>query len=129
MDFIISGIAAFFDWLGLIQDSRALPAALQFECGPEADDRCHDYYGPDSFIGRLLVQCRVLQTTFHIIAVYFGSVGIKTQDISGMQPLLILWDYYSHLIVYLFFDRITLLIVHPVNFRLLKVKVNLLLIR
>lgn len=35
-------------------------------------------YGPDSFVGRL---CSVLQgstdTTFYVLAVYFGSVGVR----------------------------------------------------
>ena len=39
-------------------------------------------YGPDSLIGRMAsVMNGSTDTTFYILAVYFGSVGIKMSDI------------------------------------------------
>jgi spore maturation protein SpmA len=83
MDFIIDGITAFFSWLGL--DTRftaALPVALMKPLsGSGARGLMVDAmttYGPDSFIGRLACTMQgTTDTTFYIIAVYFGSVGIK----------------------------------------------------
>jgi spore maturation protein SpmB len=83
MDFIISGITAFFSWLGL--DTRftgALPVAFMKPLsGSGARGLMVDAmttYGPDSFIGRLACTMQgTTDTTFYIIAVYFGSVGIK----------------------------------------------------
>ena len=76
---IESGVEA----LGLNSDFvGALPVALMKPLsGPGARGMmldCFAHFGPDSFIGHL---ASVLQgctdTTFYILAVYFGSVGIK----------------------------------------------------
>ena len=86
------------DWVG------ALPVAIMKPLsGPGARGmmlQCFDSYGVDSFIGHL---SSVLQgctdTTFYILAIYFGSVGIRKYrhavscgllaDISGMVAAII----------------------------------------
>jgi spore maturation protein SpmA len=83
MDFIISGIAKFFAWLGV--DTRftgALPVAFMKPLsGIGARGLMIDAmrtHGADSFIGRLACTMQgTTDTTFYIVAVYFGSVGIK----------------------------------------------------
>jgi spore maturation protein SpmA len=83
MDYLISGITSFFAWLGL--DTRftgALPVALMKPLsGSGARGLMVDAmttHGPDSFVGRLACTMQgTTDTTFYIIAVYFGSVGIK----------------------------------------------------
>ena len=83
MDFIIAGIAQFFAWLGI--DTRftgALPVAFMKPLsGSGARGLMVDAmttHGADSFIGRLACTMQgTTDTTFYIIAVYFGSVGIK----------------------------------------------------
>jgi spore maturation protein SpmA len=83
MDFIIAGVSHFFAWLGL--DTRftgALPVAFMKPLsGSGARGLMIDAMktnGPDSFIGRLSCTMQgTTDTTFYIIAVYFGSVGIK----------------------------------------------------
>ncbi|MBG0859750.1 MAG: spore maturation protein, partial [Bacteroidales bacterium] len=83
MDFIIAGITQFFAWLGL--DTRftaALPVAFMKPLsGSGARGLMVDAmttYGADSFIGRLACTMQgTTDTTFYILAVYFGSVGIK----------------------------------------------------
>lgn len=83
MDFLIAGITQFFAWLGL--DTRftgALPVAFMKPLsGSGARGLMVDAmttYGADSFIGRLACTMQgTTDTTFYIIAVYFGSVGIK----------------------------------------------------
>jgi spore maturation protein SpmA len=83
MDFIIAGIAKFFAWLGV--DTRftaALPVAFMKPLsGSGARGLMIDAmttHGADSFIGRLACTMQgTTDTTFYIVAVYFGSVGIK----------------------------------------------------
>jgi spore maturation protein SpmA len=83
MDFIISGIAKFFSWIGF--DTRftsALPVAFMKPLsGSGARGLMVDAmttFGADSFVGRLACTMQgTTDTTFYIIAVYFGSVGIK----------------------------------------------------
>jgi spore maturation protein SpmA len=83
MDFIIAGIARFFSWLGV--DTRftgALPVAFMKPLsGSGARGLMIDAMktnGADSFIGRLACTMQgTTDTTFYIVAVYFGSVGIK----------------------------------------------------
>ena len=83
MDFIIAGIAKFFSWLGV--DTRftgALPVAFMKPLsGSGARGLMIDAMktnGADSFIGRLACTMQgTTDTTFYIVAVYFGSVGIK----------------------------------------------------
>jgi spore maturation protein SpmA len=111
MDFIIAGIAKFFEWLGV--DTRftgALPVAFMKPLsGSGARGLMIDAmttYGPDSFIGRLSCTMQgTTDTTFYIIAVYFGSVGIKNTRYSiGCGLLADLAGFTAAILVaYLFF--------------------------
>jgi spore maturation protein SpmA len=111
MDFIISGISSFFAWLGV--DTRftgALPVAFMKPLsGSGARGLMVDAmttYGPDSFVGRLACTMQgTTDTTFYIIAVYFGSVGIKnTRYAIGCGLLADLVGFTAAiLIAYLFF--------------------------
>lgn len=83
MDFIIDGISKGVALLGINTDFiGALPTALMKPLsGSGARGMMIDTmttYGADSFVGRLacIVQGST-ETTFYILAVYFGSVGIK----------------------------------------------------
>jgi len=83
MDFIVTGFDRFFSWLGV--DTRftgALPVAFMKPLsGSGARGLMIDAmttHGADSFIGRLSCTLQgATDTTFYILAVYFGSVGIK----------------------------------------------------
>jgi spore maturation protein SpmA len=83
MDFIVAGFEKIFAWLGF--DTRftgALPVAFMKPLsGSGARGLMIDAmttHGADSFIGRLSCTLQgATDTTFYIIAVYFGSVGIK----------------------------------------------------
>ena len=83
MDYIISGVSSFFSWLGVDTDFiPALPTALMKPLsGSGARGMMVDAmntYGADSFVGRLASTVQgATDTTFYILAVYFGSVGIK----------------------------------------------------
>lgn len=83
MDFIISGFASLFAWLGFDTEfTKALPVAFMKPLsGSGARGLMVDAmttYGADSFVGRLACTLQgSTDTTFYIIAVYFGSVGIK----------------------------------------------------
>ncbi|MCX6326976.1 MAG: hypothetical protein NT144_10075 [Bacteroidia bacterium] len=83
MDFIIAGIAKFFAWLGVdTQFTGALPVAFMKPLsGSGARGLMIDAmttHGADSFLGRLACTMQgTTDTTFYIVAVYFGSVGIK----------------------------------------------------
>jgi len=111
MDFIIAGIAQFFTWLGL--DTRftgALPVAFMKPLsGSGARGLMVDAmttHGADSFIGRLACTMQgTTDTTFYIIAVYFGSVGIKNTRYSiGCGLLADLAGFTAAILVaYLFF--------------------------
>ncbi|MGB8490385.1 MAG: nucleoside recognition domain-containing protein [Bacteroidales bacterium] len=111
MDFVISGIAHFFAWLGF--DTRftgALPVAFMKPLsGSGARGLMVDAmrtYGPDSFVGRLSCTMQgTTDTTFYIIAVYFGSVGIKnTRHAIGCGLLADLAGFTAAVLVaYLFF--------------------------
>jgi len=83
MDLLVSGIGAVVALLGLNTDwVPALPTALMRPLsGAGARGMMIDamvQYGADSFVGRLvsIVQGST-DTTFYILAVYFGSVNIK----------------------------------------------------
>ena len=83
MDLLISGVGAFFGWIGLNTDFvPALPTALMKPLsGSGARGLMIDAmktYGVDSFVGRLVCVLQgATDTTFYILAVYFGNVGIK----------------------------------------------------
>jgi len=113
MDFIISGIAGFFGWLGVdTKFTGALPVAFMKPLsGSGARGLMVDAmatYGPDSFIGRLACTMQgTTDTTFYIIAVYFGSVGIKnTRYAIGCGLLADLAGFTAAILVaYLFFGQ------------------------
>ncbi len=113
MDFIISGIAGFFEMLGIDTEfTGALPVAFMKPLsGSGARGLMVDAmatYGPDSFTGRLACTMQgTTDTTFYIIAVYFGSVGIKnTRYAIGCGLLADLVGFTAAiLIAYLFFGQ------------------------
>ena len=83
MDYIIGGVRTLVGWCGI--DSEfvgALPTALMKPLsGSGARGMMVDAmttYGADSFIGRMACVFQgSTDTTFYILAVYFGSVGIS----------------------------------------------------
>ncbi|HCC70326.1 MAG TPA: hypothetical protein DEQ09_04135, partial [Bacteroidales bacterium] len=83
MDMLISGIKHLLDSVGIDSSfTGALPTALMKPLsGAGARGMMVDAmstYGADSFVGRLSSTVQgATDTTFYIIAVYFGSVGIK----------------------------------------------------
>lgn len=82
MDYLIRGIAGLVDWCGIDSDFvGALPTALMKPLsGSGARGLMVDAmntYGADSFVGRLsCIFQGSTDTTFYILAVYFGSVGV-----------------------------------------------------
>lgn len=83
MDWMIAGFTWFFEVVGLNTDfTPALPAAFMKPLsGSGARGLMVDAmttYGADSFVGRVASTIQgATDTTFYILAVYFGSVGIK----------------------------------------------------
>ena len=111
MDFIIGLITKFFSWLGFdTRFTEALPVAFMKPLsGSGARGLMIDAmttHGADSFIGRLACAMQgTTDTTFYIIAVYFGSVGIKNTRYSiGCGLLADLAGFTAAILVsYLFF--------------------------
>ena len=112
MDYLISGISAIFAWMGIDTEfTKALPVAFMKPLsGSGARGLMIDAmktYGPDSFVGRLSCTMQgTTDTTFYIIAVYFGSVGIKnTRYAIGCGLLADLAGFVTAILVaYLFFN-------------------------
>ena len=83
MDYLISGFAYIFESMGINTDFiNALPTALMKPLsGSGARGMMVDTmrtFGADSFAGKVASTVQgATDTTFYIIAVYFGSVGIK----------------------------------------------------
>ncbi len=83
MDYIIDGLAVFFGAIGLNTDFvPALPTAFMKPLSGSGAKammvETMQHYGPDSFVGRLSCLFQgAADTTFYIIALYFGSVGIR----------------------------------------------------
>ncbi len=83
MEYLISGFTYLFKTIGINTDFiEALPTALMKPLsGTGARGMMIDAmkaHGPDSFVGRVASTVQgATDTTFYIIAVYFGSVGIK----------------------------------------------------
>ncbi|ATL48431.1 hypothetical protein COR50_15375 [Chitinophaga caeni] len=85
MDFINNSIGSLFAAMGFNTDFvPALPVGLmKIVSGSGARGLMVDIfnnplYGPDSFVGRLAsIMQGSTETTFYVLAVYFGSVGIK----------------------------------------------------
>ncbi|SIN81471.1 nucleoside recognition domain-containing protein [Chitinophaga niabensis] len=83
LDFITDGIALLVAWMGLNTDFvPALPVGIMKTfSGGAARGLMADLmktHGPDSFVGRLgCIMQGSTETTFYILALYFGSVNIK----------------------------------------------------
>jgi spore maturation protein SpmA len=83
MDFLVAGIGRGFGLAGVNTDFiEALPTAMMKPLsGSGARGMMVDAmqtYGADSFVGRLACTFQgATDTTFYIIALYFGSVGVK----------------------------------------------------
>ena len=83
MDFLVNGMGYIFSATGMNTDFvPALPTALMKSLSGSAANgmmvETMKTYGADSFVGRLVSTMQgSSDTTFYILAVYFGSVGIK----------------------------------------------------
>ena len=83
MDYLVAGMGSGFAWLGINTDFvEELPTALiKPLSGSGARGMMVDAmqtHGADSFVGRMASTFQgATDTTFYIIALYFGSVGIK----------------------------------------------------
>ena len=83
MDFIVNGLGRLVEWCGGNADYvAALPTAIMKPLsGSGARGMMVDamqQYGADSFVGRLsCIFQGATDTTFYILAVYFGSVGVR----------------------------------------------------
>ncbi|MDO1446951.1 hypothetical protein Q0590_11845 [Rhodocytophaga aerolata] len=83
LDILVNGLGAFFGFLGFNTDFvPALPVALMMPLsGGGARGMMVDIlktYGADSFAGRTAsILNGATETTFYVLAVYFGSVGIR----------------------------------------------------
>ena len=83
LDFMVGGIGSFFHLLGVNTDFvAALPTALMRPLSGAAGRgmmiTTMTQYGPDSFVGRLACIFQgTTDSTFYIVALYFGSVGIS----------------------------------------------------
>lgn len=94
MSFIVDGAGRIVEWCGGNADYvAALPTAIMKPLsGSGARGMMVDamqQYGPDSFIARLsCIFQGATDTTFYILAVYFGSVGIRKTRHAVMAGLL-----------------------------------------
>ena len=83
MDYLVSGIGYIVSTLGLNTDFvPALPVAFMKPLSGSGSQammiNMMTVHGPDSFVGRLsCVFQGAADTTFYIVALYFGSVGVK----------------------------------------------------
>ena len=83
MDYLVSGIGYIISALGLNTDFvPALPVAFMKPLSGSGSQammiNMMTVHGPDSFVGRLsCVFQGAADTTFYIVALYFGSVGVK----------------------------------------------------
>lgn len=80
MDYFVSLISPITKLIGL--PAEALPVALMRPLSGSGTlglvTEIMETHGPDSFIGRLVsTMYGSTETTFYVLAVYFGSVGIK----------------------------------------------------
>ncbi|MEZ5106630.1 MAG: nucleoside recognition domain-containing protein [Draconibacterium sp.] len=111
MDWMMSGFSWAFEKMGMNTDfTGALPTALMKPLsGSGARGMMVDAmttYGADSFVGRVASTVQgATDTTFYILAVYFGSVGIKNTRYAVVCGLIA--DFVgivaSILLAYLFF--------------------------
>jgi len=83
MEFLVSGIAGFFGFLGVNTDFvPALPTALMKPLSGSGARgmmiEAMQTYGVDSFVGRLASTLQgSTETTFYTLAVYYGAVSIR----------------------------------------------------
>ncbi|UCF63345.1 MAG: spore maturation protein [bacterium] len=83
LDYIIQGVSSFVSIFGVNTEFvQALPTALMKPLSGSAargmNIEIMKTFGPDSFVGQLSSVFRgATETTFYILAVYFGSVNIK----------------------------------------------------
>jgi spore maturation protein SpmA len=83
LDLVVSGVARVFAALGLPTDFLpALPTALMKPLSGSGARglmvEAMETYGADSFVGRLASTFQgATDTTFYILALYFGSVGVR----------------------------------------------------
>jgi spore maturation protein SpmA len=83
MDYLIAAFAAVFEFFGINTDFiEALPTALMKPLSGSGARgmmvETMSFYGADSFVGKVASTVQgATDTTFYIIALYFGSVGIK----------------------------------------------------
>jgi len=80
MDYLISIISPLTDLIGM--PAEALPVAFMRPLSGSGSlglvTEIMQTHGPDSFLGRLVsTMYGSTETTFYVLAVYFGSVGIK----------------------------------------------------
>ncbi len=111
MDFVLLGVSKFFEFCGLPTDFvPALPTAIMKSLSGSGARgmmlEAMNTYGVDSFVSKI---CCILQgssdTTFYILALYFGSVGItKTRNALSLGLLADLVAVLSAIFLgYLFF--------------------------
>jgi len=111
MDMMVHGISSLFAWLGFdTRFSDSLPTAFMKPLSGSGSRGlmvdAMTTYGADSFVGRLACTFQgSTDTTFYILAVYFGSVGIKNTRYAVVCGLIadIAGVIASILIAYLFF--------------------------
>ncbi len=82
LDFLVQGLGTVIGALGINTDFvPALPVALMVPLSGSGARgmmvNVMNEYGPDSFVGHVASTLGSTETTFYILAVYFGSVGIK----------------------------------------------------
>lgn len=114
MDYLIDGIAALFTAMGMNSDFvAALPTAFMKPLsGSGARGLMIDtmnHYGADSFVGRLsCIFQGATDTTFYIVAVYYGSIGVKnTRYTISCSLLADLFGIIAAIVIaYLFFQII-----------------------
>lgn len=112
-DFILNGLSSFFSALGLNTDFvAALPTAMMKPLSGSGSRGlmidAMTKYGADSFPGRLSAVFQgSSDTTFYVIAVYFGSVGVKNTRYS--IPAMLLADLVgiitAVIVAYMFFGN------------------------
>lgn len=111
MDMMVKGISSFVAWLGF--DTRfadALPTAFMKPLSGSGSRGlmidAMTTYGTESFVGRLACTFQgSTDTTFYILAVYFGSVGVKNTRYAVVCGLIadLFGVIASILVAYLFF--------------------------
>ena len=80
LDCLAEGLAPFLSWLGIPAETIALmlvrPVSGSAALGVGAE--LIQSYGPDSTVGRTAaVMLGSTETTFYVIAVYFGAAGVR----------------------------------------------------